>query len=280
MSKPPILAKPIPPQVVNEGAAFGPLNLNDYIHSSDGESGSVTFFAELEDGSALPKGLICTSNGTLSGIPAAGTKGNYRFVIVGENESGIPCTAQIAFTIKTRLVTGMGISEDLAKAKVWAALTQNLPLPELTDFLNRPITIVEIYYLLERFATLTIWDVYNLDMPGDKHLLQLEGSSPHYHVYDRGSCLVAAPKDLFSHERTLEDALQTARAMAREVHTRSWTVELSGFNKMSRATWIELQLLAAKTGKSIDVMRYTPSQEDLNIYAARVNASPSPNASR
>lgn len=277
MSTSPLLAKPIPRQTVNEGSPFGPLNLADFIVDEAG--GYLSFFAELENGDALPQGVICTANGILGGIPAAGTRGDYRIVVVAENDDGIPFSTEVTFVIKAAMSTESG-RIDALKSKVWEALTQNLPIPEFGDFLNRPITPAEIYYLLERFATLTIWDVYNLEAPAEKQLLHLEGASPHYHVYDRGSCLVAAPIDLFSHERTLEDALQTARAMAREVYKRSWTVELSGFDKMTRASWIELQLLAAKFGKSIDIVRYQPSQEDLTIYAAKINAPPSPGAVR
>lgn len=158
------------------------------------------------------------------------------------------------------------------KSKVWDALAQNLPLPDIAELLHRPLTAIEIYYLLERFATLTIWDVYNLEAPGEKHLLQLEGASKHYHVYDRGSCIIAGPKDLFSHERSLEDALQTARAMSREVYKRGWAIEYAGFDKMARASWIELQLLVDQHGRQLEILHYTPSPEDLKIYEARVNA--------
>jgi hypothetical protein len=273
MPKSPILVKPVPPQIVNEGAAYGPFDLKKFIRSPDAESGEVTFFAELADGSALPKGLICTNNGIISGIPAPGTQRDYQIVIVAENDSGVPFTTQFPFTIKQRIMMGAG-PLDQVKSKVWEALSQNLPLPEFEDFLNRPVTLIEIYYLLERFATLTVWDVFNLDPPGEKHLLNLEGASPHYNVYDRGSCIVAAPKDLFSHARTLEDALQTARAVAREVYKRNWTIELAGFDKMNRASWVELQLLAKQYGKSIEILRYTPSQEDLTIYAERASMLP------
>ena len=43
----PILVNPIPTQIVNEGANFGPFNLNEYIESPNAASGTVRFFAEL-----------------------------------------------------------------------------------------------------------------------------------------------------------------------------------------------------------------------------------------
>ncbi|MBV8802692.1 MAG: hypothetical protein JO131_06995, partial [Gammaproteobacteria bacterium] len=134
------------------------------------------------------------------------------------------------------------------------------------------LTAVEIYYLMQRFATLTIFDVYNLDPPGKPILLNLPGASPHYNIYDRGSCIVGTPKELFSHERTLEDALVTAKVMAREVHKRGWTLELVGFQKMMRATWVEMQVLGKKTGNYLDVLHYTPTNYDQRLYEAELQS--------
>jgi hypothetical protein len=271
--KPPVLTKPIPSQIVNEGATFGPLNLSDFIQPPDPESGPVQFVAELSDGRALPKGLICIASGTLSGIPAAGTLGSYEIIVTASLPAGDSLSARFNLTIKERITIGQShhYFTDL-KAKVWEALGQNLPLPELSEMLDRPLTLVELYYLMQRFATLTIWDVYNLDTPSDKIALNLEGASSHYHIYDRGSCIVGVPKDLFSHERTLEDALQTARVMAREVYKRGWTVELAGFNKMVRASWIEIQLLVNKHGKPLEVLHYEPTEADYKLYQAHEKA--------
>lgn len=270
MAGQPIIVKPIPAQVINEGASFGPFNLNDYIQSPDAESGPVRFLGELSNGASLPNGLICTQDGILSGIPAKDTQGIYDVVIVTENLSNIPVTAEFQLTIKERIAMDAPTEffGDL-KSRVWEALGKDLPLPDIGDIYNRPITAVEVYYLLQRFATMTIWDVYNLDPPGDKKILTLEGASKHYNIYDRGSCIVGVPKDLFSHERTLEDALQTSRAMAREVFDRNWTIEFAGFDKMVRGAWVELQVLGDKHGKQLEILHYTPSPEDLRIYTAK-----------
>lgn len=269
MAKPPLLIKPIPPQIINEGAAFGPLNLNDYIASPAEESGPIRFMAELSTGAPLPKGLICTQSGTISGIPGEGTQGSYDILAVAENLSGTPLTAEFKLTIKERIVLeGKDFLGDI-KSRVWEALGKDLPIPEMAELFDRPISPIEIYYLLQRWATLTIWDVYNLDAPGEKKLLTLEGSSPHYVVYDRGSCIIGAPKDLYSHERTLEDALQTARAMAREIYKRGWVIEFAGFDKMVRGAWVELRHLADKYGKEIEVLHYSPGPEDVRVYTTQ-----------
>jgi hypothetical protein len=276
-----ILKKPIPPQIVNEGATFGPLNLHDFVDSLNPEGGKVYYRAELSNGEPLPKGLICTTEGLINGIAGAGTHGIYKVLIVVVNDETDELSTEFDFTIKPRPVMDEGHSDEpdlfkKLKAEVWEALGKDLPLPEMKEILNRPITKVELYYLLQRFATLTIWDVYNLDYPHEKRILQLDGVSKHYEVYDRGSCIVGAPKDLFSHERTPEDILQTAKAMAREVYKRGWVIEFAGFEKMVRGAWVELQLLGNKNGKHLEILHFSPTDQDVKIYSAEAEAKSSP----
>lgn len=262
--QPPVLVKSIPAQITNERAAFGPFNFNDYIQAPDGSE--CHFSAVLDNDESLPKGMICTADGLLTGIPAKGTAGNYLIKIVAANDAG-EVEAEVLFTIKPSMAETTETQYiDQLKTQVWEALEQQLPLPELTGIYDRPVTIYDVYYLLERWGTITIWDAFNLEPPGEKHALQLEGASKHYHVYDRGSCLIATPKDLFSHERTLEDGLMTARAMAREVYNRKWTVELVGFDKFTRAAWVEIQHLGDKHGHKLEVINYQPTPNDVNLY--------------
>lgn len=271
--KPPMLKTEIPAQVVNEGASFT-FNLNDFIQSPDAASGKVHFFAELADGESLPAGLICTTEGLVTGIPADKTQGSYNVVIMTENDSGIPFTTSFAFTIKERIkIDSINQHFTDLKAKLWQALGEGLPLPDLSELMDRPLTHDDIYYLLKRFATLKIWDVYNLDPPSEPKLLALEGVSKHYHVYDRGCYVVGVPKDLFSYERTMEDALLTAKAMADEVYKRAWTVEFTGFGKMARACWVELQILGVKHDKPIEIIHYNPTPKDIMLFEAESKAT-------
>jgi hypothetical protein len=270
--KAPILIKPIPNFITNEGAAFGPLDLKQFIHSVQETNGVLRFSAQLTDGSALPAGLICTSDGLLSGIAKAGTAGVYSIQLTVENDADVPLITPFQFTIKER----MGVDDprfltDL-KTQIWQALGQNIPVPEIADLMQRPISLAEMCYLMERFAYITVWDAFTLEPPGDKIAITLEGASRHYHVFDRGSCIVGAPKDLFSHERTLEDALQTARAIAREVYQRGWTIELGGYHKMTRAAWIELQHLGDKNKNYIEILHYTPTPKEVQLYAIQAEA--------
>lgn len=272
MAHPPILIETIPDKIVSEGGTLGPFDLNEFIQSKDPLDDPIIFQGELSGGAALPQGIICTQNGILSGIPASGTQGDYEIVITAKNAADEPLITSFRLCIKSRIaIESSEVFNDL-KARVWEALGKDLPLPEFDEFLNRPVTASDIYYLLQRFATMTIWDVYNLDPPGEKILLTFEDANPHFAIYDRGSCLVATPKDLFSHERTLADALQTAKVLAREVYKRGWVLEFAGFDKMVRAAWVELQIQGELHGKHLEILHYTPTEEDLKIFAAEVSS--------
>jgi hypothetical protein len=260
----PELVEEIPPQVVNESASFGPFDLKDFILIDD-ESPEVRFVAQLDSGESLPKGLICTEDGVITGIPAKGTQGNYDIVINATNSDGA-IDFEFGLMIKPSLEKEGSAYLDELKQQVWQAVQDELPIPDLNELYNRPISAQEIYYLLERWGLLTIWDAFNLEPPGEKQLLDLEGASEHYNVYDRGSCLVATPKDLYDHERTLRDGLMTARAMAREVYERDWTIQMVGFEKLVRATWVEIQHLGDKNGRRLEVIGFSPSPDDVKLY--------------
>lgn len=257
----PQLLKAIPVQVINEQAAYGPFNLREYFVSET----PLQFRAELQNGSALPKGMICTTDGVLTGIPAKGTVGNYEVNLHVANESDALDTT-FNLTIKPSLADTETNYIDKLKAQVWQALEEHLPAPDISEMFEHAITMLDIYYLAERWATMKVWDVFNLDPPSEPHLLELPDASPHYRVYDRGSCIVMTPKDLFSDERTTKDGLQTAAAVAREIYKRGWTIEVSGFEKLTRALWIEIQHLGDKHGKQLEIVNYNPSVNDVKVY--------------
>lgn len=263
----PVLVKPVPAQVVNEQAAYGPFDLKEFIQAPD--KSPVKFIAELTSGQSLPKGMICTEDGIVTGIPAKDTQGNYEIVVTASNEGG-SIKANFVFAIKPSLLTTTEANYfDQLKSQVWEALEQNLPIPELGALLERPITPLDINYILERWGILIVWDAFNLDPPGTKIPLTLEGASQHYNVFDRGSCIIAAPKDLYTYNRTLLDSLQTARAVAKEVFNRGWTIEMAGYFKLTRATWVEIQHLNDQYGKSLEIINYSPRPEDIKLYTTQ-----------
>jgi len=266
----PALITPIPPQIVNELASYPPLDLKEFIQSPDGET--LHFTAELKGGAALPRGMIVTADGILTGIPAKDTQGVHEILVTADSDTASFNTIFV-FTIKPAMTqTEAGYIEKL-KVQVWDAMQKNLPIPELRDLMELPVSELDVYWLLERWGTLTIWNAFNLDPPSEKKALNLQGASPHYHVYDRGSSLIMCPKDLYSHERTLADGMQTAKAMAREVYQRGWTIEMAGLSKWTRNVWVELQMQGDVHGKYLDIINYTPTKEDEQIYTAQAGVS-------
>ena len=273
----PVLVKPLPSFVFKVGKTSGPFNLNEFIQNPPSETDQVKFFMQDESGEDLPHNIICTIDGLFGGIPAKDTIGKHNFFLIAENDFDqlvIPFEVQI---VELPPEEDPDALED-HKAKVWEAMqSEGVAIPAMKGAvegaIERPVTPIEIYYLLQRFGSMTIWDVYNLESPGEKVLLSLPDTNKFYNIYDRGSCIVGAPKSLFSLERTLGDAIDTAKVMAREVYKRGWTIEFGGFNKMVRAAWIELQVLQDLNGKKMEIMHYTPSQRDLNIYTAQAEAT-------
>lgn len=259
----PVLKSPIPAQAVNERAAFGPFDLSDYFEASESE---LHFVAQLPDGSGLPKGMICLDNGIVTGIPAKGTRGEYAIQVEVSNDDGdLQATFNLNIMPAILEKDSQEYFDDL-KQRVWQALDQNLPIPDISDLLGRDVTPLEVYLLLERWATIKIYNVADLSAPGAKQELKLEGMSDAYVAYDRGSCLVASPRDIFSDKHTIADGIKAAQALAREAYKREWAVELIGFDKLTRAAWIEVQHLIEQHKKPMDVMNYEPTVHDLQVY--------------
>ena len=260
----PVIIKQLTTQGVNERAAYGPVDMNEFIKSPDGST--LRFQAEIANGASLPKGLICTSDGIFTGIPAKNTQGVYDVRVHAVNEAG---SVELKFILNIQPNLAEDSSQsyiDELKQQIWLALEQNMPSPDIADLLARAVTPSDVYYLLERWATLTIYDAFNLDAPGEKKLMVLEGASEHFLTYDRGSCLVACPKDLFSCERTLADGIHTAEALAREAYKRNWTVELIGFEKLTRAAWVEIQYLSDVNNRKMEILNYEPSDHDMKLH--------------
>ena len=109
---------------------------------------------------------------------------------------------------------------------------------------------------------MTIWNADNLTPPDNGKLIDLPEASGLYRVYDFGSALVASPVDLYDSKRTINDAIQTAKAMAHEVDRRKWNIELAGFDKMVRATWVEIQEINRLQDKNIYIRGYQPTYAD------------------
>jgi hypothetical protein len=263
----PILQEAIPDQIINEQAAYGPFDLKKYIPQPAADSPPLQFEAGLVNDRPLPQGLICTSDGILTGIPAKGAQGVFKAIVTAKNEAGSVEASFVLIIKESFLEETASEYFDKLKTQVWEAIHQKLPIPDFAELQDQPITAVDIYYLLERWGILIIWNAFDLEAPSEKRLLNLEGTSAHYNIFDCGSCLIAAPKDLYSHERTIKDGLITARVMAREVFNRNWaTIELVGLNKLTRSAWVEVQLLGDQHGRRLEVINYNPTGQDAKVY--------------
>lgn len=258
---------PIKPIKVNEDTSFMPVDLRLYVDTI--EEDTLEFSAKLADGGVLPEGVILSKEGVLSGKPARGTAQSKPYTIqvaVQGREASLSLNVQLyIYTIKT--------PDEIATlhAEAWASLMETGTVPEsLEEIINRPISRSDIYYLLQRFATFTVWNADDLRLASEGKLVNVAGVSNEFNVYDFEVCLVATPKDLYSHERTLSDALQTARAMVREAHHRLWHVEFGGFDRMANVAWYEVKNLNAKAKHQMEIRNYQPTEikQALNVVQA------------
>ncbi|OGT07243.1 MAG: hypothetical protein A2103_03925 [Gammaproteobacteria bacterium GWF2_41_13] len=265
---------------INEGAELTPIDLKTLINNPANEP--LTFALELAEGGTLPSGLTYTPEGLIQGTPAIGTHQDipYDIVVTVQAATAEPLIFAIQlfiFAAKTSesstdytMAEVTDIIDEMAFKNYWQAVMENLDLPDLETLLTRKITKSELYYLLERFATFTVWNSDDLRLAIDGKMIELDGASPLFQIYDFEVALVASPKDLYATNRTLADCVQTARAMIQEAHRRKWNVELTGYDKMIRAAGIEaarLNKLMADytmeienyelTGADFEILNYT-----------------------
>lgn len=292
MARLPILVHPIPEQTATVGQPYE-LDITQHIQNPSGEKSLLFFSVTSEDGFPLPMGLYSTSEGRLRGIPK---KESYRpqgyiLYITVQNEAQGELVAAIRLMIEEapeldevegainlseadkealeeRLLHDLFAEAEMVRdqKKVWSAIALEGVIPEIQTIFDRPVTSTEMYYMLERFAHIVLWDIDNLDKPGELRSIFLGGAShEHFFIYDRGSCLEATPKKLFDHARSLQHGIDTAKAIAREAFARGWRVEFGGFDKMVRAAWVEMQCLAQKHQRGEHDTYYFPSAQDIEL---------------
>lgn len=168
------------------------------------------------------------------------------------------------------IIVPVSVSNQDKKYQIWQSIHENFSLPTTEQVTDRPITAGDIYYLLGRYATLTLWNADVLVPASQLKLLSLPGASEHFHVFDRGSSIVASPKNLYSSQHTLLHTIRTAQAMMREVFSRGWTVEAAGYDRMLKAAWLEGKRLAEMKGVDLKFLYYNPSQRTEKFYAEHI----------
>lgn len=267
----------------------------------DDTSAGLLYTIETEDG-FLPLDLDYTITGLVYGVcrPPALALSPYKIIVTVSNGSDTPLVTHFDLSVLPALSPedewapdntmldefekSFQLDEDEERAllealkaesekngvfteekqAIWEAIIQGQEIPELKALMDRPISHEEIYYLLSRMSYFVIWDANNSAPAGALQALALKGASELFNVYDRGSCLVATPKQLFDHNRTLRHGVLTAQAMANEVFQRGWRVEFGGFDKMVRAAWVEFELLSQQFGKPVSYSYFQPSPQDVD----------------
>ena len=212
------LKQTIPLLQVNEDSELTPIDLNTYIDNPDNVQ--LRFNATLTDGQSLPDNITVNEEGVLSGDAEAKTakESPYNVTVIAQCEGVEPLFFDIQLKINSSLNPDEekeeGVNLENKKnefADYWEKFAKKLELPDLDALLSRKVSASEVYYLLGRFATLVIWNSDDLTPANEGKLIEIEGSSDHYSVYDFDIALVASPKELYNGDRCLNDSLLTAK---------------------------------------------------------------------
>jgi len=257
MSEKILLKTEVKPLKVNAGSPIRQRDFSVYIENPD--EAPLTFSATLDDGKALPEGLSLSSEGVFSGTAGTETARNLPYQVIMKAEAPDQAPLEFDFSLYIfKTLTSDEIGE--LRLETWRELADKGALPEnMQEVINRPITPQDVYHLLERFATFTVWNADDLRLASQGEVIEVDGASPHYRVYDFDVCLVATPKELYSHDRVMGDALETARAMIRNVHKRGWNVEFGGFDRMATAAWYEARRQNVNSQHQMEVRNYKPT---------------------
>jgi hypothetical protein len=262
-----------PNLLINVGSSVVPVDFKHFITNIT-DHDDWHFQLKCVNGMSLPAELLFSSDGILSGMASQDTEGSYDLEFqVSDNQGKQVCSSfklviqpsesaahtDLATTLQQQLAVAVGGDP------------QQLGIPNLNKIYNWQHKPIDIYRLAERFAYLSVWNAADPSSPGALQPLSLAGASNHYHVYDCGSCLVGSPVALYSSQRTAHDAYITARAIAVEAYNRGWDIEFSGFDKMVRAAWVQLNILSAQYNKPIKIMNYKPRREDENFLSQQIN---------
>lgn len=254
----------------SEDSEIFPVQLSEFVETEEGAT--VEFSLDTFEGSVLPEGIVLTTNGQITGSPVADSARfkPYECVVVAKTSKidfiKIPVTFVIYQPImiedkEERLLAIYNVFEAF-----WEEFENESPLPDIASILERDVTPQDIYYMLGRFSTLIVWNADDPSTPGEGKIITLPGVSDKFNVYDFGQSLVATPKHLFDMQRGLKDAIITSKAVAEEVHKRKWNVDITGYDKMVSALWVEIQRINKKTPDfKIKVPNYDNTQLDRDL---------------
>ncbi|MFN3234940.1 MAG: hypothetical protein ACE365_05970 [Gammaproteobacteria bacterium] len=131
-----------------------------------------------------------------------------------------------------------------------------------------------VRYFLGRFATMTIHINDDDATETEPREITLMRGSEKFKIVDRGTTLTTSPTALFDDDRTLTDALETAKAMAIEVYNNGWQdIEIEGYDKMVSRAWVEFQALGNVFGFTPTIGNYAPTEDDVRHLENREDQS-------
>ena len=213
------------------------------------------FVVDTLNGVNLPGGLSLDEHGVLRGVPVMGTSSGspYKITVdINDEAMQLPLEIHIGEQLRPDQIA-------YRQGKIWKAFEEGGDIPaDILALVDRPVTKQDVYHLVERYASFTVWNSEDLRLAENGRKVKVDGVSEKFNIYDFDVCLVASPVDLLDDTRGLQDALTTARAMAKEVHRRRWHVEFSGFDRMAYAAFLEIQSLNSKSRHKTTIKKYTP----------------------
>lgn len=237
---------------IAEGTTISPIELSQFIEHDP--ASTLLYICD----ETLPAGLqFNLEQASIEGTPSIGSaqKNHYEFTVQvsdGTESLSLPIRLLIYKTLSADEIESL-------RHQTWQNLSEQAPLTdELLAIIERPISKNDIFYLLERYASFTVWNADDLRLADKGKPITIPGASQHFLIFDFEVCIVATPKDLYSFKRTLSDATQTARAMIKEAYKRKWHVEFGGYDRMANAAWYEARQLNLSGEHQMEVRNYEP----------------------
>lgn len=231
------------------------------------------FYLDVANGSTLPEGVTLGKDGVIRGVPHMGASiGSPYNVIVDINDEVYqqPIEFRVGAQMRPEDISGR-------QGQLWRAFHESSDLPiDFVEFVERPISKLDVYHLVERFASFTVWNADDRRLAATGKQIRIREANDKFLLFDFDVCMVATPKDLFADNRTLNDGYKMATAMVREAHRRRWHVEFGGFDKMANMAWYEVQSLNKRSRHKMDIKNYLPPGEAAAATAHDMEEQPEP----
>ena len=137
------------------------------------------------------------------------------------------------------------------------------------------LTILWMLYFLKHMSPLIVWNADDVTPESKLEVLDVPKLNQHFHIFDRGSSLVLAPKDLFSHIRTLNDTLSAVKSLVDMIRKKGWSkIEMAGFEILTRMFWVHNEVAnALSSGLRVEITHYEPSDLENQLVPKAIAAA-------